>query len=122
MRLKKIIYMIIIMLTLSYSLQAMGHRNMSQPSSMISDLSIENLTPEQNEKVMDLRGEFVQREIQINREIRMLRMELHGCMRREKIDLEDYQRIEKESQKLREERETLQIDYNKQILELIETF
>ncbi len=122
MKFQKKIGIIIIMLTLSSTLQAMmGHR-MSHSNSIISEQSFEDLSQEQNEMIMDLRGEFVQKEIEINREIRRLRMEHHRCMRREEIDLEDYQRIEKDSKKLVEKRGLLQKEYNKQLQELIEKF
>ena len=110
------------MLTLSSTLQAMKGHHMSHSSTTIPEQSFEDLTQEQNEMIMDLRGEFVQKEIEINRDIRRLRMERHRCMRREEIDLEEYQRIERESEKLKKERELLQRDYNKQVLDLIEKF
>lgn len=122
MILKKITYMIIIMFTLSSALQGMEHNNISHSSSTTTNLLLENLTPEQNEKIMDLRGEFLQKEIELNRKMRMLRTEHHGCMTRKKIDMEEYQRIEKKSHELKVERILLQREYNKQVLKLIETF
>lgn len=122
MKLKKIISITIVMLSLSATLQGMMHGDMSRTSSIVSDRYLENLTPEQNEKIMDLRGEFVQREIQLNREIRRLRMDMKGCMWGKNMDLEDYKRIERESELLKYERMSLQSEYNKQVLELIKGF
>lgn len=122
MKFQKRIGIIIIMLTLSSTLQAMKNHHMSHSRSIIPEQSFEDLSQEQNEMIMDLRGEYVQKEIEINREIRRLRMEHHRCMRMEEIDLEDYQRIERESKKLIEQRSSLQKEYNKQVLELIENF
>jgi len=122
MKFQKKFLIIIIMLTLFSTLQAMRNHHMPHSRSIIPEQSFEDLSHEQNEMIMDLRGEFVQKEIEINRKIRRLRMEHHRCMRREEIDLEDYQRIQRESKKLIEQRSSLQKEYNKQLLELIGNF
>ncbi len=113
MRIRKIIGIITLLLTLSLNLEAKGSYHMNYQDMRKHHEFFENLPSEQREKIMDLRGEFVHKEFHLIHEMRSLRMQLNSCMTGEEIDIDKYQELRKRAQKLKEEMLQLRMKYRK---------
>ncbi|WP_319205242.1 hypothetical protein [uncultured Ilyobacter sp.] len=80
----------------------------------------ENLTPDQKEKVMELRAELVNKESEINNRARDLRSEMNKCMLSKDPDMKKFEQLQKEAIKLRKERRVLKENYMNRIRKIID--
>ncbi len=118
MRIIKLIGIIALLLTLSLNLEAKDSYHMNYQDMRKHHEFFEKLTPEQREKIMDLRAEFVHKEFHLSHEMRSLRVQLNSCMIGEEIDIDKYQELRKRAQKLRRERLQLRMKYRKQLSDI----
>jgi len=92
----------------------MKHKNMK------TGVSYDNLTPDQKEKVMELRAELVNKESEINNRMRDLRSEMNKCMLSKEPDMKKFEQLQKEATKLRRERRVLKENYMNRIRKIID--
>ena len=85
--------------------------NKGKNNMMKESLDFEDLSPDQKERMMELRAELLHKEASINNRMRDLRSEMNKCMLSKNPDMKKFDQMQKESVKLREERRVLKNDY-----------
>ncbi|WP_372712610.1 Spy/CpxP family protein refolding chaperone [Ilyobacter sp.] len=85
--------------------------NKGKNNMMKESVDFEDLSPDQKERMMELRAELLHKEASINNRMRDLRSEMNKCMLSKNPDMKKFDQMQKESVKLREERRVLKSDY-----------
>jgi hypothetical protein len=85
--------------------------NKEKNNMMKESVDFEDLSPDQKERMMELRAELLHKEASINNRMRDLRSEMNKCMLSKNPDMKKFDQMQKESVKLREERRVLKSDY-----------
>ncbi|WP_320046281.1 hypothetical protein [uncultured Ilyobacter sp.] len=80
----------------------------------------DDMSPDQKERVMELRAELVHKESKINNRMRDLRSEMNRCMLSKDPDMKKFEQLQKESLKLRKERKVLKEDYMNRIRKIVD--
>ena len=121
---KKIIYILMFVLTsINISASMMGH-HMGPPHHkrhyMKEFHRDENITPEQQEKIIGLRMSYMKNEKEINMRLLEIRREMNHCMRiKEDEDVEKYQLLREEREELRRERRSLREKFEKKYIDIL---
>lgn len=109
---KKIVVLFLFMLAFT-NLQA-GHNKRHQHRH--ENDKLEGLTTEEREEVIDLQIELIQKESELNREIRKVRMEINRCSREKEIDMDKYSTLQNKAKMLRDDREELRREDRKSVV------
>lgn len=116
---KKLSLIFILMIFVVSADAAPFNNNPMKHKNMKNGVSYEDLTPDQKEKVMELRAELVHKESRINNRMRDLRSEMNKCMLSKEPDMEKFKELQKEAVNLRRERRVLKENYMIRIRKII---
>ncbi len=85
--------------------------NQKKYKTMKDSSLFENLNSDQKEHMMELRAELLRKEAHINNRLRDLRSEMNKCMLSKNPDMKNFEQLQKESNKLKNERRALKENY-----------